>query len=143
QIVVRQVTAAGDVPCPQAGTRLGHFALEPLRGAGIDYLLGLLSEIGNHLLDASHALRIEASLETGGLRRHLAALDGPPFRAPLLQATVAHENLVVPVSAEHPPGAGACDPAAGIIDHHAVGVSDAKPADMAAELFGARKHVRQ
>src|SRR5581483_8966609 len=134
QIVVRQVTAAGDVPCPQAGTRLGHFALEPLRGAGVDHLLGLPSEIGNHLLHASHALRIEASLETGGLRRHFAALDGPTFRAPLLQAAVEHENLVVTVSAEHPPGAGACDPVAGIIDHHAVGVCDAEPADIATEL---------
>ncbi|KAH2776834.1 hypothetical protein KXW38_009839, partial [Aspergillus fumigatus] len=44
---------------------------------------------------------------------------------------------------KHPPGTGTRDPAAGIVDHDGIVIADAERADVAAELLGGGKHVRQ
>ncbi len=128
---------------PQAGTRLWHTSLETRAWPRIDHLLGLALKISDQLLHAANAFGIERRLECRRLRRHVAALDRAPFRQPLLQATVEHTNILVTERQEHPPRARRRDPSACIVQHHRVVVANAERADVAAELFGGRKHVRQ
>src|SRR5215212_10833178 len=119
----------------KARPRLGHLALIALVGAGIDHLLGLACEVGDQLLHAARAPRIEHSLEGGRLRRHLTLLDRAAFRDPLLQAAIEYAHVLAERQ-EHPPHPGCGDPAAGIVEHDSVVIADPEPADIAAELLG-------
>src|SRR6266511_576261 len=130
------------MPGAKARPRLGHLALIALVGAGIDHLLGAAGEIGDELLHAARAPRIERRLERRRLRRHLALLDLAAFGDPLLQAAIEYAHVLAERQ-EHPPHPGCGDPAAGIIDYDRVVIADPEPADIAAELLGGRKHVRQ
>ena len=128
----------------QARPRLGHLALEALRWRA-------------HRSPARRGWRdwrpvccmlrtkprIEGRLERRRLRRHLAALDRAAFGEPFLQAAIEHAHVGVAERQEHPPRPRRGDPAAGIIDHDGIVVADAERADVAAELLGVGKHVRQ
>ena len=83
------------------------------------------------------------ALKVAGFGVTWSALDVAALGAPLLQAAIQDPHVPMPERQEHPPHPGGCDPAAGIVDHDRIVVGDAERADVAAELFGVREHMRQ
>src|SRR5437899_12701753 len=115
------------MPGAKARPRLGHLALIALVGARIDHLLGAAGEIGNQLLHAARAPRIERRGERLRLRRHLALLDLAALGNPFFQAAVEYAHLLAERQ-EHPPHPRRGDPAAGIVEPDRYRIPDPEPA---------------
>src|SRR5271166_6692686 len=138
-----EIAATGDMTTAQAGPGFGRGAVEAAGGARIDDLLAA----GCHVLDQGPLVadqgRVEPCREMTSRGGREGGVERPSLGLPFGQAAIEDRDLMMPVKAQHPPGAPSRRQTDTVIDDDPVTVADTECGDLARKEIGGRDHVRQ